>query len=65
MFCQLCGNEGEVKTSRKNKPFFKCQLCGVLMFVNKPYGIDLMKERIKKDHFKKESLTQANESAII
>lgn len=37
--CPLCHSINSVKINRKSRPYFRCDKCGVLMFVNKTTGI--------------------------
>jgi len=41
--CPLCRKTKEVMINRKSKPYFRCDDCGVLMFINKPKGIRLIR----------------------
>ena len=40
--CPLCKSPKDVMTNRKSKPYFRCDDCGVLMFVNRPAGIRII-----------------------
>lgn len=42
--CPLCKKPAEVRINRKNKPYLRCDLCGVLMFVNKPEGARMLNQ---------------------
>lgn len=37
--CPLCKKSEAVLTNKKSKPYFRCEDCGVLMFINKHSGI--------------------------
>lgn len=37
--CFLCGNGLRVKNSKRNKPYFICEPCGVQVFVRREQGI--------------------------
>ena len=37
--CFLCGNGLRVKNSKRNKPYFICEPCGVQVFVRRESGI--------------------------
>ena len=37
--CFLCGNGAEVKLTKKKKPYFICEPCGVQVFVRRENGI--------------------------
>jgi predicted RNA-binding Zn-ribbon protein involved in translation (DUF1610 family) len=37
--CPLCREQRPLRINRKNKPYFRCEDCGVLMFINDPKGI--------------------------
>ena len=41
--CPLCQNPQPIRVNRKEKPYFRCDDCGVLMFVNAPKGIDRLR----------------------
>jgi hypothetical protein len=47
--CFLCGAKLEMKTSKRGKPYFVCDPCGVQLFIRRPNGIEglrrLMRER--------------------
>lgn len=40
--CPLCGRIKEVRINRRSKPFLRCDDCGLLLFVNRRSGIDIM-----------------------
>jgi hypothetical protein len=40
--CPLCDCMQPVRQNRRQKPYFRCDKCGVLMFVNNPLGIRLI-----------------------
>ena len=40
--CPLCSEIKAVKINRRSKPFLRCDRCGVLMFVNRKAGIELI-----------------------
>ena len=44
--CFLCGDTLEMRTSKKNKPFFVCDDCGTQFFVRKKLGIERLEELI-------------------
>ena len=37
--CFLCGNQLDEKTSKKKKPYFVCDSCGIQLFVRRKEGI--------------------------
>jgi phage FluMu protein Com len=37
--CPICKEMKRIQINRRAKPYLRCDDCGVLMFVNKPYGI--------------------------
>lgn len=56
MKCPICLDKVEVRESRKKKPFIRCDRCGLLMFVNKPFAIKKLREAAsKKDSNKDDS----------
>jgi chaperonin cofactor prefoldin len=42
--CFLCGAKLEKRTTRKSKPYFCCDVCGIQTFVRRPHGIQLLNE---------------------
>ena len=40
--CPLCSEMKIVRVNRRSKPFLRCDRCGVLMFVNRKAGINLI-----------------------
>ena len=40
--CFLCGNGLEVKLSKKNKPYFICEPCGIQVFIRREKGRTLL-----------------------
>jgi len=44
--CPLCGRPLPVRINKRNKPYLRCDDCGVLLFVNKPTGIKTIMEDI-------------------
>jgi uncharacterized Zn finger protein len=42
--CPLCRTQTEIKMNKKSRPFLRCDNCGVLMFINKEKGIQLIKK---------------------
>jgi DNA-directed RNA polymerase subunit RPC12/RpoP len=40
--CFLCGNPCEIRQSKKQKPYFVCEPCGVQVFVRGETGIALL-----------------------
>ena len=40
--CPLCSEIKVVRINRRSKPFLRCDRCGVLMFVNREAGINLI-----------------------
>ena len=44
--CPLCGKQAPVKTNKKSRPFLRCDNCGVLMFINKRKGINLINDGV-------------------
>ena len=40
--CPLCSEIKAVRINRRSKPFLRCDRCGVLMFVNRKAGIEIM-----------------------
>lgn len=45
--CFLCGNGAEIKTTKKNKPYFMCEPCGVQVFIRRKKGISRLNELLK------------------
>lgn len=41
--CFLCGEEIEVKNSKKGKPYFICDPCGLQAFIRREKGIERLK----------------------
>lgn len=46
--CFLCGSKLEMRTSKKNKPYFVCDACGVQVFVRRTYGIEKLTTLLKE-----------------
>ena len=46
--CPLCGKETVIKINKKSRPFLRCDDCGVLMFINKQRGIDIINDGLVK-----------------
>jgi len=44
MNCPLCNDKVLVQESRRKKPFIRCDRCGLLLFVNKPFGIKKLRK---------------------
>lgn len=42
--CFLCGATREIKTSKKNKPYFICEPCGLQVFIRRDAGIKLLRK---------------------
>jgi DNA-directed RNA polymerase subunit RPC12/RpoP len=42
--CPLCGKNREVRQTKKAKPYYICNECGVQVFVRSPSGIQRMRE---------------------
>ena len=42
--CPCCGTGLEQRTTKRFKPYFLCELCGVQLFVRKKYGIERLEE---------------------
>jgi hypothetical protein len=40
--CFLCGNGLEIRTSKTNKPYLICEICGMQIFVRGKRGISLL-----------------------
>ena len=40
--CFLCGNSLEIKRSKRNKPYFICDPCGVQAFIRREKGIQTL-----------------------
>lgn len=40
--CPLCSEVRTIRINRRSKPFLRCDRCGVLMFVNREAGINLL-----------------------
>lgn len=45
--CFLCGNGLEVKNSKRGKPYFICEPCGVQVFIRREKGISRLNELLK------------------
>jgi len=45
--CFLCGNGLEVKSSKRGKPYFICEPCGVQVFIRREKGISRLNESLK------------------
>lgn len=43
--CFLCGEQLEVRASKRKKPYFICDPCGLQAFVRKDRGIQLLAEK--------------------
>jgi len=41
--CFLCGEEIEIKNSKKGKPYFICDPCGLQAFIRRDKGIERLK----------------------
>jgi hypothetical protein len=48
-WCFLCGGEVDILRSKRGKPYFICDPCGVQAFVRRKKGINLLKELQKKN----------------
>jgi hypothetical protein len=55
--CFLCGEEIEIKNSKKGKPYFICDPCGLQTFIRRDKGIERLKTWMEegKKEFKKRS----------
>ena len=55
--CFLCGGAIEVRNSKKNKPYFICDPCGLQAFIRRDRGVDKLKEWMegKGEAYKKKS----------
>ena len=42
--CCLCGRKLEKRTSKKGKPYFVCDPCGIQVFVRRKQGIERLEE---------------------
>ena len=47
--CVLCGELGELKKSAREKPFFRCDNCGVIIFANKELSMSLLEAQASGD----------------
>jgi len=41
--CFLCGNQLEIRNSKREKPYIVCDPCGVQIFIRRKEGINLLK----------------------
>lgn len=46
--CFLCGRKLEKRISKRNKPYFCCDSCGVQLFVRRPDGIERLSKLLKE-----------------
>jgi hypothetical protein len=51
--CFLCGAKLDKRTTKKRKPYFVCDLCGIQLFVRRDHGIQLL-EKLLRDAAKNE-----------
>src|SRR5215471_10537492 len=47
ILCFLCGRRLFVRTSKRKKPYFLCEFCGIQTFVRGKHGIERLKEFFK------------------
>jgi DNA-directed RNA polymerase subunit RPC12/RpoP len=47
MSCLLCGSSVELKTSKKNKPYYVCNACGLQVFTRQEHSASLIVEKAK------------------
>ncbi|MDH5414635.1 MAG: hypothetical protein OEW87_10900 [Flavobacteriaceae bacterium] len=45
--CFLCGNQLEVRNSKREKPYLVCDPCGMQVFVRREEGINLLEDLIR------------------
>lgn len=48
--CLLCGKDLEKRLTKKGKPLFVCNPCGVQMFIRRAEGIEKLERLIKTVH---------------
>jgi hypothetical protein len=44
--CFLCGDFQKIKLSKKNKPYFICNICGIQAFIRKDDGVNRLNDLI-------------------
>jgi len=49
--CFLCGNPAELKQTKRHKPYFICEPCGVQAFIRGMKGIARLKELVRTGAF--------------
>jgi hypothetical protein len=42
--CFLCGTVKDIKNSKKGKPYFICEPCGLQVFIRREKGVELLRE---------------------
>jgi hypothetical protein len=42
--CFLCGRKIEKRTSKRGKPYFVCDFCGIQLFIRRKQGIERLEE---------------------
>jgi uncharacterized Zn finger protein len=47
--CPLCKRKHNILINKKRKPYFRCDQCGLLMFINQSVGVDRLNSMCKKD----------------
>ena len=46
--CPVCAQICEIKPTKKNKPYYQCDACGIQVFVRGHEGIDLLANAVKE-----------------
>ena len=46
--CFLCGNKCEIKLSKRGKPYFVCDPCGIQVFIRREAGIQLFNKAVNE-----------------
>ena len=46
--CFLCGRWPDVRLSKKGRPYFVCDACGMQVFVRGNKGIERLKEKVRE-----------------
>lgn len=47
--CFLCGRWTDVRISKKDRPYFVCDACGIQVFVRGNKGIERLKEHVREE----------------
>jgi len=68
--CSLCGRKLEKRTSKRRKPYFICDGCGVQLFVRRKQGIEKLEQYFRSAekadvHFRQHALNFHEIQAIL